>query len=182
VAHSALANSDLCNSDPFSGHIPALLRPLGVPAEHTAQANSDPSVQSRHMTLTTATPPGPGYIPPARVHAPAGQAQSSKSPKLRTQQATEGVRRGRYYDKAYVEARLKLYVQRTLERSCTARCLVHSAVLSNGLLGSNPTSIAPLRVHTPAAALAQQRTYLSHVRRRKFRVFFHELVDHFLRC
>ena len=72
------------------------------------------------MTLPTATPPGPGYIPPARVHAPAGQAQSSKSPKLRTQQATEGGRRG-YYDKAYVGARLKLYVQRTLERSCKGR-------------------------------------------------------------
>jgi hypothetical protein len=102
VAHSAQANSD-----PFSGHIPARLRPLGLPAEHTAWADSDPSVQSHHMTLTTATPPGPGYIPPARVHAPAGQAQSSKSPNLRTQQATEGVHRG-YYDKAYVGARPKL--------------------------------------------------------------------------
>jgi hypothetical protein len=110
------------NSDPFPGHIPARLRPLGSAAEHTARADSDPSVQSRHMTLTTATPPGPGYIPPARVHAPAarGQAQSSKSPMLRTQQATEGVRRC-YYDTAYVGARLKLYVQRTLERSCTGR-------------------------------------------------------------
>jgi hypothetical protein len=121
VAHSAQANSD-----PFPGHIPARLRPLGLPAEHTARANSDPSVQSRHMTLTSATPPGPGYIPPARVHAPAGQAQSSKSHKLRTQQATEGVRRG-YYDKAYVGARLKLYVQRTLERSCTG-CESHTTV------------------------------------------------------
>ncbi len=99
MAHSAQANSD-----PFSGHIPARLRPLGLPAERTARADSDPSVQSRHMTLTTATPLGPGYIPPARVHAPAGQAHSSKSPKLRTQQATEGVRCG-YYDKAYVGAR-----------------------------------------------------------------------------
>ncbi len=91
-----------------------------IPAEYTARADLDPSVQSRHMTLTTATPPGSGNIPPARVHAPAGQAQSSKSPKLRTQQATEGVRHG-YYDKAYVGARVKLYVQRTLERSCTGR-------------------------------------------------------------
>ena len=77
-------------------------------------------ITARHMGLTTATPPGPGYIPPARVHAPAGQAQSSRSPRRRTQQATEGVRCG-YYDEAYVGARLKLYVQRTLERSCTGR-------------------------------------------------------------
>jgi hypothetical protein len=119
VAHSAQANSD-----PFPGHmthIPALLRPLGLPVEQRARADPDPSVhwQSCHMTLITATPPGPGYIPPARVHAPAGQAQSSKSPgKLRTQQATEGVRRG-YYDKVYVVARLKLYIQRT--RSAVAQ-------------------------------------------------------------
>jgi hypothetical protein len=39
------------------------------------------------MTLTATTPPGPGYIPPARVHAPAGQAQSSRSPRMLTQQA-----------------------------------------------------------------------------------------------
>jgi len=89
-----------------------------IPAEHTAQADSDPSVQSRHMTLTTTTPPG--HIPPARVHIPAGQAQSSRCPRMRTQQATEGVRRG-YHHKAYVGARLKLYVQRTLELSCTGR-------------------------------------------------------------
>ncbi len=38
-------------------------------------------------------------------------------------------------------------------------CLAHSAVLSEDLLGSNPIGIAPLRVHTLAAALAQQRTY-----------------------
>ncbi len=72
MIHSAQANSD-----PFSSHIPDRLRTLGLPAEHTARADSDPSVQSRHMTLTTATPQGPGYIPSARVHAPAGQAQSS---------------------------------------------------------------------------------------------------------
>ena len=49
-----------------------------------------------------------------------------------------------------------------------ARFLAHSAVLSEDLLGSNPIGIAPLRVHTLAAALVQQRTYPSHVRRRKF--------------
>ena len=131
------------------------------------------------MTLTTTTPPGPGYIPPARMHAPAGQAQSSRSPRRRTQQATEGVRCG-YYDEAYVGARLKLYVQRTLELSYAGRdshtmapAVWHtdsaSAVLSEDLLGSNPIGIAPLRVHTLAAALAHQRTYSSHVRRRKLR-------------
>jgi hypothetical protein len=52
VAHSAQANSD-----PFSSHIPARLRPLGIPAEHTAwRAVSAPSIQSRHMTLTTPSP------------------------------------------------------------------------------------------------------------------------------
>ncbi len=91
-----------------------------IPAEHTARADSDPSVQSRHMKLTTTTPPGPGYIPPAHVHAPAGQAQSSRHPRMRTQPATEGVRCG-HYDKAYVGARIKLYVQRTLELSYTGR-------------------------------------------------------------
>jgi hypothetical protein len=135
------------------------------------------------MTLTTETPPGPGYILPARVHAPAGQTQSSESPKLRTQQAKGGVRRG-YYDKTYVGARLKLYVQRTLEHSCTGReshttaatvwhTLPHSAVLSEDLLGSNPIiigRIAQLRVHTLAAVLALQRTYPSHVQRRKYRL------------
>ncbi len=49
-----------------------------------------------------------------------------------------------------------------------ARCLAHSAVLSEDLLGSNPIGIAPLRIHILAAALAHQRTYSSHVRRRKF--------------
>jgi hypothetical protein len=99
---------------------PCSAKATRIPAEHTARADSDPSVQSHHMTLTTTTPPGPGYIPPARVHAPAGQAQSSICPRLRTQQATAGVRRG-YHDKAYVEARLKLYVQRTLALSYTGR-------------------------------------------------------------
>ncbi len=69
---------------------------------------------------------GLGCIPTARVHAPAGQAQSSRSPRLRTQQATEGIRRG-YYDKAYVGARLKLFVQRTLELNYTG-CESHTMV------------------------------------------------------
>ena len=94
---------------------------------------------------------------------------------MRTQQATEGVRRG-YNDKAYVGAHVKLYVQRALElsyagresRTNGARCLAHSAVLSEDLLSSNPIGIAPLRVLALAAALAHQRTYSSHVRRRKF--------------
>jgi hypothetical protein len=91
---------------------------------------------------------------------------------MRTQQATEGVRRG-YND----GARVKLYVQLALElrvsyagresRTNGARCLAHSAVLSEDLLSSNPIGIAPLRVLALAAALAHQRTYSSHVRRRK---------------
>jgi hypothetical protein len=108
------------DSDSFPSKIPARLRPFGLPAEHSPRAYSDPSVQSRHMTLTTATPPGPGYIPPARVHAPAGHTQSSESPNLRTQLAKGGVR-SCYYDKTYVGTRLKLYVQLTLEHSCTER-------------------------------------------------------------
>ena len=36
---------------------------LGLPAEHSVRADSDPSVQSHHMTLTTAAPPGPGSVP-----------------------------------------------------------------------------------------------------------------------
>ena len=168
MAHSAQANSD-----PFSGHIPARLRPLGLPAEHTAWANSDPNVQSRHMTLTTATPPGPGYIPPARVHDPAGQAQSYRSPRPRTQQATAGVRRS-YYDKAYVGARLKLYVQRTLElsyigreshtmapavwhtvQSCWRTCWVRTPSASHGDAHYVPTHLRtrlPINVHIRATS------------------------------
>ncbi len=93
---------------------------------------------------------------------------------MRTQQATEGVHHG-YNDKAYVGARVKLYVQRALELSYAgreshtngARCLAHSAVLLEDLLGSNPIGIAQLRVHTLAAAIAHQCTYSSHVRRHK---------------
>jgi hypothetical protein len=97
-----------------------------------------------------------------------------------TQQGTEGARCC-YNDKAYVGARVtgKLYVQRALELSYAgreshtngARCLAHSAVLSEDLLGSNPNGIAPLRVHKLAAALAHQLTYSSHVRKRKFMGF-----------
>ncbi len=91
---------------------------------------------------------------------------------MRTQQATEGVHQG-YNEKAYVGARVKLYVQRALELSYAgreshtngARCLAHSAVLLEDLLGSNPIGIAQLRVHTLAAAIANQCTYSSHVRR-----------------
>ncbi len=97
---------------------------------------------------------------------------------MRTQQATKGVRRSYNY-KAYVGARVMLHMQRALELSYAgresntngARCLAHSAVLSEDLLGSNPIGIAPLRVHTLAAALAHQRTYSNHVRRRKFAIY-----------
>ena len=51
-----------------------------------------------------------------------------------------------------------------------ARSLAHSAVLSEDLLGSNPTGIAPHCVHTHAVALARKRSHPSHVRRSKFRI------------
>ena len=167
------------NPGPFPGHILARLTESGHSntgrTHGSGRLRSQCPITARHMALTTATPPGPGYIPPARVHAPTGQAQSSRSPRRRTQQATEGDRCG-YYDEAYVGARLKLYVQRTLELSYAGRdshtmapAVWHtdSAVLSEDLLGSNPIGIAPLGVHTLAAALTHQRTYSSHVRRRK---------------
>ncbi len=113
-----------------------------------ARADSDPSVQSRHMTLTTTTPPGPGYIPPARMHAPAGQAQSSRCPRMRTQQATEGVRRG-YHDKAYVGARLKLYVQRALELSYTGRA---SHTMAPAVWHTVTSCRNTCRVRTPPSA------------------------------
>ena len=52
-----------------------------IPAEHSDRADSDPSVQSRHMTLTTTTPQGPGYIPPARVHIPADKPNRPNVPR-----------------------------------------------------------------------------------------------------
>ena len=78
TSRSARADSSTCGplgsgqlgSAPRSH--PCSAQATGIPAEHMAQADSDPSVQSRHMTLTTTTPPGPGYIPPARVHTPSG--------------------------------------------------------------------------------------------------------------
>jgi hypothetical protein len=82
VAHLAQANSD-----PFPGHIPARLRPLGY------RQNTRLGPTRLGIIASNGSTAGQGYIPPARVHDPAGQAQFSKSPKLRTQQATS-VKRG----------------------------------------------------------------------------------------
>ena len=104
----------------------------------------------------TAGTGSPGYIPRARVHVPAGQAQLPKSPKLRTQQATERVRRC-YYDKVYVGARLKLYVQRTLERSCTGSA---SHTTAPAVWHTVPSCRRTCWVRTPLASRRYMSTHL----------------------
>jgi hypothetical protein len=111
-------------SVPRSHHDPCSARP----AEHLARADSDPSVQSRHMTLTTAAPPGRDTSPPARVRATAAPPGRDTFPPVRVR-ATAGQApivemyhaadpagqdgdRPCHYAKAYVGARLKLYVPR----------------------------------------------------------------------
>ncbi len=62
----------------------------------------------------------------------------------------------------------KPYVQERMGSSLAyngARCLAHSAVVSEEQLGSNPISIAPRRVQP--CAYAHDHPYPSHVRRRK---------------
>ena len=82
--------------------------------------------------------------------------------------------------------RLKLLVtgrRRSYIAYNVARCLAHSAVLSEDLLGSNPTGIAQHSVPTHAVALARKRSHPSHVRRRKFSAFFEsEPADQLVRA
>jgi hypothetical protein len=149
VAHSAQADSD-----PFPGHIPARLRPLGLPAEHrdgSGRLGSQRTVTS-HDADHSDTAAGTG-IYPARARG----SSSRTNPIVRkTQQAKGGVRRG-YYDKAYVGARPKLYVQRTLEHSCTGR---ESHTTAPAVWHTVPSCRRTCWVRTPSASHRYVSTHL----------------------
>jgi hypothetical protein len=113
-----LARLAQANPGPFPGHIPARLRPLEYWQNTRPRLGPTLIPASNHCTShgadhsnTTGT-----WLHPTRARA------RHRSPRRRTQQATEEVRCG-YYNKAYVGARLKLYVQRpgTLELSYAGR-------------------------------------------------------------
>ncbi len=159
------------NSDPFPRHIPARLRPLGyrqntrlgptriLASSHDADHNN---------TAGTGIHPARARTRPRRT-SPIVQMSQDADPAGNKRSSSRLQRQGLRWSTSQALRSADPGAQ--LRRACVAhdgaRCLARSAVLSKDLLGSNPISIAPLRVHTLTAALVHQRTYSSHVRKPK---------------